>query len=177
MFADRGFDEVTVDEIAAAADVSHRTFYRYFPCKEDVLLGDHQEKVAAFADAIRQRPAGESPFEAVHAVLLDFADAYEQDHERHAARARVVAATPSLAQRIAEKQMAWELALTPVIAERFAAVTPGASTDNDLRPRLLVTCAVGAMRVAIDRWVALGVPATLRSVVDESFRVLAAGFA
>ncbi len=172
MFADRGFEAVTVDEIVAAADVSHRTFYRYFPSKEDVLLGDHQAKVDAFVAAVRARPADESAFDALRAAVLDFADGYEQDQDRNATRARVVHETPCLAQRVSEKQLAWEQALTPVLAERIVGVP-----DADLQARLMVACALGVMRAAIDRWIAVGPARSLRDLVDESFETLANGFA
>ena len=171
MFAERGFDEVTVDEIVAAADVSHRTFYRYFPSKEDVVLGDHDGKVEAFSAAVRDRPADETPFEALRAAVLDFADAYEQSKDLDGGRAKVISDTPCLSLRVAERQVAWELALAPVIAERL-----GVDPDTDMRPRLLTACAVGAMRAAIDQWVAAGPTTSLRDLVDQAFAILAAGF-
>ena len=60
MFASRGFDDVTVDEIAAEAEVSHRTFYRYFATKEELVLGPQRKGLDDFVTAFSQRPRSES---------------------------------------------------------------------------------------------------------------------
>src|SRR6478735_9236693 len=88
MFDERGFDEVTVDDIVSAAEVSHRTFYRYFPSKEDVLFGDHNEKLESFRRAMAERPADESIFDALRRAALEFAQLYEELHGQDVRRAR-----------------------------------------------------------------------------------------
>ncbi|MFE2124974.1 TetR/AcrR family transcriptional regulator [Streptomyces amritsarensis] len=70
LFLERGFDAVSVADVAAAAEVSKPTLFRYFPTKEDLLLdrfADHQDEVAR---VVRDRPAGRSPVGAVHAHFL-----------------------------------------------------------------------------------------------------------
>jgi len=59
-FAERGFDRVTVAEVAAAAGVSEKTVYNYFPTKEDLFYDEVPERARALAAAIRERPPGES---------------------------------------------------------------------------------------------------------------------
>ena len=171
MFDERGFDEVTVDDIVSAAEVSHRTFYRYFPSKEDVLFGDHNEKLESFRRAMVERPADESIFDALRRAALEFAQLYEELHGQDVRRARIIHNTPSLSLRVAERQVAWELALTPIVAEQL-----GRMSEADPRPRLLAVCTIGAMRAATDRWIALGATTPLRDLVDTSFEVLARGF-
>ncbi|KAA0075525.1 TetR family transcriptional regulator [Mycolicibacterium sp. P9-64] len=72
LFLARGFEAVTVDDVAAAADVSRMTVFNYFPRKEDLML-DRQDdlKLTLFCDAIRTRPDGQSPVDALRALVND----------------------------------------------------------------------------------------------------------
>ncbi|WP_331745085.1 TetR family transcriptional regulator [Kitasatospora sp. NBC_01300] len=71
LFLDRGFDQVSITEIAEAAEVSRRTLFAYFPTKEDLVLqrfADHENEAAW---TVRARPAGQPPLEALRAAVLD----------------------------------------------------------------------------------------------------------
>src|SRR3954471_5103303 len=74
LFLERGYAATTVDDIAFAADVAPRTFFRYFSTKESVLFHDSEAKVEVIRERMMQRPAGESAAEAVFAVLVSLAD-------------------------------------------------------------------------------------------------------
>src|SRR5690242_19094138 len=76
LFAKRGFDGTTVDDIAAAADVSRRTFFRYFARKEDVILAWKRETANELRDALAARPPEEAPLEAVQGALTALARSY-----------------------------------------------------------------------------------------------------
>ena len=77
LFADRGFQATTVADIAAAANVSERTFFRYFDSKEDVVLDDVMRALPDFEGAIHSRPATESALVALRQALSDLAQADE----------------------------------------------------------------------------------------------------
>lgn len=106
LFLARGFEAVTLDEIALAARVAKMTVFNYFPRKEDLML-DRQDdlKLLFFREAIRSRPPGQSPIAALR-TLID--ELREQKHpftrtDRHtAAWWGFVAASPSLAARLRE---------------------------------------------------------------------------
>ncbi|MGW7029274.1 TetR/AcrR family transcriptional regulator [Streptomyces xanthophaeus] len=71
LFLERGFDAVSVADVAAAAEVSKPTLFRYFPSKEDLVLdrfADHQDEAARI---VRERPAGQGPVQALHAHFLE----------------------------------------------------------------------------------------------------------
>ncbi|WP_369373565.1 TetR/AcrR family transcriptional regulator [Streptomyces sp. cg36] len=71
LFLDKGFDQVSITEIAEVAEVSRRTLFAYFPTKEDLVLqrfADHESEAARI---VRARPAGQAPLEALRAALLD----------------------------------------------------------------------------------------------------------
>ncbi|CAM5592093.1 TetR family transcriptional regulator OS=Streptomyces alboniger OX=132473 GN=CP975_16845 PE=4 SV=1 [Streptomyces alboniger] len=122
LFLERGFDQVSVAEIAAAADVSKMTVFNYFGTKEDVLLAPMEEHVADAADAVRDREPGESAVAALRRQFL--AKIAERDPsiglnddtgvvELH----RLISDTPALARRVMLFQMRGVDLLTEVLAE------------------------------------------------------------
>lgn len=171
LFDERGFDHVTIEEIAAAADVSPRTFYRYFPAKEDLVLGNVDEGVAALVGALRARPEGEPILDSIRGLVRDLATEFEDNLEVQRTRVAVLEATPSLKLRNAERQGVFEEALAPAIAERL-----GSSVATDLEPRLIAACAVAAIRVASAVWIAGGAQGSLIPIVDEALAMLTQGF-
>jgi AcrR family transcriptional regulator len=167
LFDERGFDEVTVDDIVSAADVSPRTFYRYFPSKEDLVLGDVGAAIDAMPAALRARPADEPVIDSIRRVVLDLAADYEHDLDDKLHRAALIVATPALRLRWIERQAAIEEALTPAVASRL-----GIDDHADVRPRLIAACAVAAMRVASDAWLANGATGSLIESVDHALSLL-----
>jgi AcrR family transcriptional regulator len=171
MFASRGFDDVTVDEIAAEAEVSHRTFYRYFATKEELVLGPLQQGLDEFVSRFTQRPRSESVIASVRGAIMDLAATYEHDldHDRH--RAALVRSTPSLQLRQHERHAAFESAMVPLIAQRLD-VDP----IEDIRPALIAGCAVAAVRVATAQWLLGGARRPLMPVVEQALTMLTMAF-
>ena len=170
MFAERGFEAVTVDEIAAEAQVSHRTFYRYFASKEDLVLGSSHERIDQLVEAFRRRPTTESVAASLRSVVMALASEYEHDLEHDRVRAAIVLSTPALQDRERERQAAFEAAIVPVIAERLE------SDASDLRPALIAGCAVTAIRVAMASWLARGADEPLVPIVEHALTVVATAF-
>lgn len=100
LFLERGYDNTTIDEIAESAGVSARTFYRYFPVKEDVLEFLPSCLVDVFANTFAARAASGGIVPAMHVVLDGLANAYEDERELLFARKAVLDATPAIARRI-----------------------------------------------------------------------------
>ncbi len=146
---DRGLDHVTVEQIAAEADVAPRTFFRYFDSKEDALLADHPERLALLRLTLRNRPANEGPLTAVRAAILEVAGDLEDHRELMLCKAHLMEDNPHLRGRSLE--MMGELERT--IAEELAARMQ-VDLDDDLRPYVIAGAVASAMRVAIDRWAA-----------------------
>jgi AcrR family transcriptional regulator len=132
LFFARGFDEVTVADVARAADVSEKTVFNYFPAKEDLVLHGGEERRAALVDAIRSRPPGASIVEPFRAATLDFVDRVEHDPvESIVGIPRLVAGSPTLRDRLF---VGWEqeaAALAPVIAQETGA------SEGDLVPAVV----------------------------------------
>jgi AcrR family transcriptional regulator len=153
LFAAQGFDRTSVDEIAAAAGVSRRTFFHYFDSKEDVVLSRHDDFERALMEAIRTAPP-QAPLLAVaeQAVIAAFAmfDADEVELLEQLKRD-----TPALRARDHGKYERLERAIAGALAERA-----GASPD-DLRTRMDAMLVAGMLRVGASGWVsaaAAGVP-------------------
>jgi AcrR family transcriptional regulator len=170
LFSERGFDSVTVDDIAAEADVSRRTFFRYFASKDDVLLADHRARLAELREALAVRPLGEPILAALRNALLSLTDNYEEDRERLLIRGRIMLETPSLQARSLVHQRAWSDAMQAMAAERL-----GVDPAVDLRPSVVAATTLAAMRVAYTAWYAGGGQAHLPTMVAEALDLLDGG--
>lgn len=141
LFEERGFDEVTVEEIAEVALVSPRTFYRYFGSKEGVLYPDQEDQQVQLRDAIIAHPAGDPPLAAVRAGVLVLAALAAAEVDQARRRMRLAASTASLgAYERTTLLPRWE----DVIAESIAARL-GVDVDVDVRPRLLAGVGMAVM--------------------------------
>jgi AcrR family transcriptional regulator len=118
LFAKRGFDAVTVAEVADAAGVSEKTVFNYFPAKEDLVFPDGEARWAALLDAIRSRPPGTSVIDIFRAETHRFLDEVAAGEvEQIVARPRLVMGSAALRGRLF---LWWEQEaslLAPVIAE------------------------------------------------------------
>ncbi|MFD7645827.1 TetR/AcrR family transcriptional regulator [Kitasatospora sp. NPDC059795] len=126
LFLEHGFDDVPVNDIAAAAEVSKPTLFRYFPTKEDLVLhrfADHQGEAAR---VVRERPPGTGPLTALHRHFRAALDRHDpvtglNDHPQVVAFHRLVFATPSLAGRLAQYRIEDEQALADALGEGIQA--------------------------------------------------------
>ncbi|NUU22407.1 MAG: TetR family transcriptional regulator [Streptomycetaceae bacterium] len=126
LFAERGYDRTTIEDIAERADVSPRTFFRYFTAKEGVVLDQWTEQPATFRAAVAARPAGEPLLVALREGFAQFAGR-EQDgaRQRMFLRNRVIGATPLLrGLGMARIGVAWREAVASAIAGRLGADEP-----------------------------------------------------
>jgi AcrR family transcriptional regulator len=170
LFGERGFDAVTVDDIAAEADVSRRTFFRYFASKEDVLLADHHVQLARLRDAMADRPPDEPILTALRNAILSLTGDFEDRKEMIILRGRLMRDTPSLQARSLVHQKAWEDAMQAMVAERL-----GVDPVTDLRPGVVAATALAAMRVAFTNWLVAGCHDDLIALTAEALDLLDGG--
>lgn len=168
LFTQRGFDQTTVDDIAAAAGLSRRSFFRYFASKEDAVLGMLHAVGDAIAAELAARPAGEPPWTSLRRALDVLVTTYLGDPKVALARFRLIHHTPALRTTLLDKQDRWQRSLAQVLAARL-----GADPAHDLRPQLLAATALAALDVASRRWLASDGHANLATLLDESFALLA----
>jgi AcrR family transcriptional regulator len=170
LVAARGFDDVTIEDIAAAADVSPRTFFNYFGSKEDVIVNPDPEWVDRLKVLLEQHTADESPLTVMEDVLVAQLDEVTDRREEWLLRLRLVREIPALTPRHLAAFDAMERALVEDVAHRT-----GRDPASDLYPVLLGIAAMAAMRPAIPRWGAGDGRTSLPDLVHEAFAALRAG--
>jgi AcrR family transcriptional regulator len=165
LVADKGYDETTIDDIAHAADVAPRTFFRYFDSKEAVLFGSWRGFLADFCAALRARPRDESIFDALGAVLSLHTEQLDSDSTEHLERKRITNRSVHFGRYRAEVIMpAWIDNLAAAIGDRL-----GADPATDLRPRLYAGMFTVTLETALETWLATGGSRPLLDLVFEAF--------
>jgi AcrR family transcriptional regulator len=167
MFRREGFENVTVSDLAAAADVSRSTFLRYFATKEDAVLGAFDAQGEQVATALRGRPAGEDDWTALRRALDTAIEYYHQDPASALAMTRLVQETPALCARKLEKQSGWRPALSRALAERAGTAQPVTVAQS-----VKAAAALDCLNVALDYWTASGGDLDLVVLLDEAFATL-----
>lgn len=172
LFAAKGFDGTTVDEIVEACDVSQRTFFRYYGAKEDVLFADGDERLEALLAELAMRPADELPIRAVQAAFLSTTDEYAQDRERLLVRSQIFDGSSSLRSHKFERQQSWEEAVTAALRERDA---HRGSPASSLQLSLVAGASMACLRAALQQWLERG--GDLSQLINEGFDYLVDGLA
>jgi AcrR family transcriptional regulator len=167
---ERGLDGVTVEEIADAADVSVRTFFNYFSCKEEALVGIDPGVLDELGAQLVDRPEDEGPLEAVRAVLSSGVDDVAEAVRRWSLRTELVARHPALLPRHLAGLAEIEDALVRALAARI-----GTDGRRDPFPAVVVAAAMATLRAVISWWEEAGRPGSLDTAVDRAFATLAAG--
>lgn len=147
LFVERGFGEVSVDDVAAAAGIAQRTFFRYFASKDDVLLGYRRRLDQRLLAALRARPGAEGPVTALRLAFLETSEVSDADREAVFVRGRAVASAPALLARSRGEQVGELDALAAELRSRMR------TTDDDTRPRIVAAVMSAAAVTAWDSWV------------------------
>lgn len=165
---ERGPDHVTVEDIATAADVSPRTFFNYFASKEEALVGEHTDRLAAIRTLVVARPADEPPVVALGAALAEYVAGLELDRHMWSLRRRLAERHPEVLPRIHGANAQAEREIATAVAERT-----GLPAEHPY-PELLAALTVTAVRVALMR-AACEVDLEPTVAVTEAFAAIAAG--
>jgi AcrR family transcriptional regulator len=168
LFAQQGFQATTIEEIAAAAEVAPRTFFRYFSSKEEVVFwSEHQPMLAGHVAA---RPDHEPAAQALRHGLTDgLATFYEEDRERLLERSKLVCRTPALQRRWRQQQADLAAGMAQILADRLGVYA------DDLEVRAIAAAVAAALFVAIEEWQAHDGQGDLRGLIDRALGSVLAG--
>jgi len=170
LFAVRGFDATTVDEIAAAAGIGRRTFFRYFPSKNDIPWGAFEAELERMRVRLKACPPEVPLMDAIRVALIDFNEVFPAQSPLHRRRMELILRVPALLAHSTLRFAAWRA----VIAE-FAAERTGCRPD-ELAPQAIAHAVLGVAVAAYEHW--LDQPAAdLGALLDDAMRHLAAAFA
>jgi len=165
LFLAQGYEATTVEQIAAAAGVSHMTFFRHFPTKESVVDTDDYDPM--IAELIRARPAGEDPITAIHrAIGAGLAVILPPARDALLEQTRLIMATPALRARQSDHQHATRVLFSDALADRAGLATPTFALE------VLAAAALAALSTALISWSEAGGEIDLIALIDEAFTVL-----
>jgi AcrR family transcriptional regulator len=171
LFAEKGYESTTVEDIAEAADVAVRTFFRYFSSKLDVLFGDVvTDRVTRLRTVLASRPRNEPVIDSVKHVMSALELASPEEQAPILARFELLRQQPSLTIRYLDLINSMRL----VIVE-FVATRTGTDPRKDMYPLLLAGALASSWDTALTLWVASGGRRSLRELLEEAFAVLSAG--
>ena len=168
LFHARGYDDTTIDDIAAAAGVGRRTFFRYFRSKEDAISPDHETALARIADVFEAA----HPTEPVVVLVLRAGetvfDLYTDDPALSVRRFALTHRVPALRDRESASVDHYRRLFTRHLRQRLAE-----QPDGELRAAVIGAAVVAAHNVALRTWLAAGAPADGYEACRERFRRVA----
>ena len=170
LFDAHGFDNTTIEQIAAEAGVSERTFFRYFTTTASVLWAEFDTEVAAIRDALADVPDSVPMMDAIRTAVVAANHYRAEDVPDMRMRMALIATEPALSFGAAEHYAHWEQAVSDFAARRL-----GLPADS-LYPLAVGRTVLAACRAAYDRW-SDRADRDLPTYLDAALSALAAGFA
>jgi AcrR family transcriptional regulator len=169
LFVERGYPQTTIDDIAAAVGMSRRSVFRYFPTKEDIVVGKFDFVAEDMLDTLRSRPDEEPVWESLRRafdLLVPYVDAPGQ-HEVAEPMQRAVFTTPSLLASYLEKLERLQDAAELALRERSQRTGTGYQPD-DPTPRAIAAAAFGCLVAAQHAWLAGGGTTSFATTIDRA---------
>jgi len=165
LFREQGYDATTIEQISAAAGVSHMTFFRYFPAKEDVVLSDSYDPL--IAQALEQTPAVWPLTRRIRTVLAQgLRQVYDADRDTLFAQNKLIVSTPALRERLWADQIA-----TQELILQALSASPGRPAPS-FRDRVTVAACLAAASTAILTWVENNGTPELPDLIEQAFDTL-----
>jgi mycofactocin system transcriptional regulator len=169
LFSERGFDTTTVDDVAQAAGIGRRTFFRYYASKNDVPWGAFDEMLERMRAHFAALPDDIPLMAGIRETVLDFNDIPVAEQPWHRRRLRLILETPALQAHSALRYAEWRRVVADYAGERLG------QPSTALVPRTLGYLCLGAALAAYEQWLE-SEEADLRTLLDGVLRALEDGF-
>jgi TetR/AcrR family transcriptional regulator, regulator of mycofactocin system len=163
LFDRQGFEETTVDDIAAAAGIGRRTFFRYFPSKNDVPWGDFEAELDRMRARLAAFPAGLPLMDALREAIVDFNAIAPDQVAQHRRRMRLILGVPAVKAHSTLRFAAWRQVVAEFAAGRLG--QPAAA----LAPQAVAHAVLGVTTAAYEHWLEHEA-ASLGELLDAAMR-------
>lgn len=169
LFARQGYDETSIDEIAAAVGVSRRTFFRYYESKREVVWGEFDAELIRLRARLEEAPRGEPMMDVLRRAVMDTNRFGAAELDELRIRIGLTSSVPTLVAHSAVRYAEWCEVVAGFVAGRIG------GSPEDLAPQTVARAALGAATAAFTYWARHGGD-DLVGQVDRAFRLLATGF-
>lgn len=170
LFAERGFDDVSVDDVARAAGIARRTLFRYYPTKNAIPWGDFDSHLTHMRDLLHQVPTDAPITVALRSAVLAFNKFDETETAHHRQRMRVILETAALQAHSMTMYAGWRTVVAEFVARRLGL------NAGDLIPRTTAWSMLGVALSAYENWLA-DESVSLQAALGEAFDTVSAGLA
>lgn len=162
---ERGFDATTVDDIVREAGIGRRTFFRYFPSKNDLPWGDFDTMLASMRAHLAALPDEMPLMEQLRQSILEFNRVPEEEWEYHRRRMELLLHVPTLLAHSTLRYASWRQVVAEHVARRLEL------PEGDLIPQTMAWTCLGVCLAAYEQWLGDG-DETLLELLDEAFRLI-----
>lgn len=170
LFERHGFESTTVDEIAVAAGIGRRTFFRYFRSKNDVPWGDFDGELARMRQRLGEVPAGEPLMGSIRQAVVDFNRVAPEQLPAHRKRMELILRVPALQAHSTLRYADWRQVIADFVAERTG------SAADALLPQAVAYAMLGVAVAAYEQWLS-SADDDLCELLDAATRTLSTAFA
>jgi TetR/AcrR family transcriptional regulator, regulator of mycofactocin system len=170
LFGARGFEQTTVDEIAAAAGIGRRTFFRYFPSKNDIPWGAFEAELERMRARLKACPPQVPLMDAIRIALIDFNRVAPAQVPLHRRRMELILRVPALFAHSTLRFTAWRQVVAEFVGQRTG------RRPDELAPQAIAHAVLGVAVAAYEHWLDDGT-ADLGTLLDDGMRQLGAAFA
>ena len=167
---ERGFDDTTIDDIAVAAGIGRRTFFRYFASKNDLPWGEFDELLGRMRDYLHALPADLPLVEALKTAVIEFNRFPPEEIPFHRERMRLILTVPTLVAHSTLRYAAWRQVISDFVAERL-----GIGADR-LEPQAMAWALLGVSISAYEQWLEHE-DADLSELLESAYAMLSTSFA
>jgi mycofactocin system transcriptional regulator len=169
LFTTRGFDETSIDDIAAAAGIARRTFFRYYPSKTDLVWGDFGAELDRMGSWFDGCPPGLPMMDAIRQAVLEFNRLPPEQEHQHRRRMSLILGVPTLLANSTLRFAQWRAVVAAFAAGRLG------MREDDLLPKVVGYSALGATLAGYEQWLREE-GSDLIGLLDEALGELAIGF-